>query len=220
MTDLRTWRDGLHDLHCRDDRCAFGCDCPCHLTQIPGMPDDVVARMTAYQKIDALMGNAVIAPTPGVPWHLRNVPTGDHPEPVPVPPFPDNDHLQAIMVRQLQLQYRLGYNFLIMTDKEKIEYIRTMILALEDELHEALAETTWKPWATAPPAIHRDRYLRELTDAFHFLINLYLVVVAVPDEVYELYMKKNKRNFERQDEGYDGTGKCPSCGRAADEPGS
>lgn len=198
MTDLKTWRDGLHDLHCRDDRCIFGCDCPCHLTQIPGIPDDVVARMTARQKIDALMGNAVN-----------------------VPPFPVNDHLQAIMAKQLQLQFRLGYNFLIMTDEDRVRYIRIMILALEDELHEALAETTgWKPWTTAPPAIHRDRYLKELTDAFHFLINLYLVVAAIPDEVYKLYMAKNKRNFERQDEGYDGTGKCPSCGRAPDEPDS
>lgn len=28
--DADTWRAGLHDLHCREDRCALGCNCPCH----------------------------------------------------------------------------------------------------------------------------------------------------------------------------------------------
>ena len=32
-------------------------------------------------------------------------------------------------------------------DNEKLEWIRWNVLALEDELHEALAETGWKPWA-------------------------------------------------------------------------
>jgi hypothetical protein len=24
------WRNGLHQLHCREDRCVLGCGCPCH----------------------------------------------------------------------------------------------------------------------------------------------------------------------------------------------
>lgn len=28
--DGQTWKNGLHDLHCREDRCSLGCDCPCH----------------------------------------------------------------------------------------------------------------------------------------------------------------------------------------------
>jgi Holliday junction resolvasome RuvABC DNA-binding subunit len=26
----REWPAGLHEIHCRDDRCSLGCDCPCH----------------------------------------------------------------------------------------------------------------------------------------------------------------------------------------------
>ena len=24
------WPAGMHELHCREDRCVYGCDCPCH----------------------------------------------------------------------------------------------------------------------------------------------------------------------------------------------
>jgi hypothetical protein len=26
----RPWPAGLHEIHCREDRCVLGCDCPCH----------------------------------------------------------------------------------------------------------------------------------------------------------------------------------------------
>lgn len=34
------WSRGLHRLHCREDRCVFGCSCPCH-------PDIKVFRAAA-----------------------------------------------------------------------------------------------------------------------------------------------------------------------------
>jgi hypothetical protein len=30
MPDREAWLNGLHQLHCRGDRCVYGCDCPCH----------------------------------------------------------------------------------------------------------------------------------------------------------------------------------------------
>ena len=106
----------------------------------------------------------------------------------------------------------------LLTDEGKIEFIRWNILALEDELHEALGEVGWKPWATSRH-INRAAYRGELVDAFHFFMNLCLVVGISAEELLNEYRKKRALNAERQLEGYDGvSSKCPACGRALDDP--
>lgn len=104
-----------------------------------------------------------------------------------------------------------------LTTEEGLEWIRWNVLALEDELHELLAETGWKPWAKSKH-INRDAYVSELVDAFHFLMNLMLVVDCDADEFLAKYAEKRGINAQRQAEGYDGvTGKCPKCRRALDD---
>lgn len=108
-----------------------------------------------------------------------------------------------------------------MTDEQRMTYVRENVLALENELHEALAETGWKPWATSNH-INTEAYLDELVDAFHFFMNLMLATGKTPGEladyVYKKYAEKSIRNVMRQKTGYDGiTGKCPGCGRALDD---
>lgn len=103
---------------------------------------------------------------------------------------------------------------------EAIEFIRWNILALEDELHEALGEVGWKPWATSSH-INIRPYKGELVDAFHFFMNLCLVVGMTGDELLELYLEKRAINARRQEQGYDGVSeKCPKCHRALDDPGA
>jgi len=103
-------------------------------------------------------------------------------------------------------------------DSEKLEWIRWNVLALEDELHEALAETGWKPWAKSKH-INRDAYVSELVDAFHFLMNLMLIVDCSADEFLAKYFEKRGINAARQAAGYDGVqGKCGICKRALDDP--
>ena len=103
-------------------------------------------------------------------------------------------------------------------DNEKLEWIRWNVLALEDELHEALAETGWKPWAKSKH-INRDAYVSELVDAFHFLMNLMLIVDCSAEEFLAKYFEKRGINAARQAAGYDGvTGKCKQCKRALDDP--
>lgn len=102
-------------------------------------------------------------------------------------------------------------------DEQKLEWIRWNMLALMDELHEALAETGWKPWAKSKH-VARDAYVSELVDAFHFLMNLMLVVDCDADEFLAKYFEKRGINAARQAAGYDGvTGKCPDCKRALDD---
>lgn len=131
-----------------------------------------------------------------------------------------SDRLEDIFNRQRELQVKsYGHDPVLMTQKRKIQFIKDMSLALEDEVHEALGEVGWKPWATSDH-IDRDAYVGELVDALHFFVNLCLVVDVTPAELHMRYFKKAKRNAERQEEGYDGiTGKCPVCHRALDDPG-
>lgn len=105
----------------------------------------------------------------------------------------------------------------IPTEEEKIVFIKDMHIALTDELHEALAETGWKPWATSNH-INEEAFKGELVDAFHFFMNLCMVVGMTPDELHEKYKAKRLKNQKRQEEGYDGVStKCPLCHRALDD---
>jgi hypothetical protein len=104
---------------------------------------------------------------------------------------------------------------------EFADYVRVNVLALEDELHEAMQEVVWKPWSHAEPGfIDRDRYLDELIDAWHFFMNLVLVAKKddqrlgdLVNEFTERYFAKHDRNRQRQAEGYTGLDKCPNCKR-------
>jgi NTP pyrophosphatase (non-canonical NTP hydrolase) len=104
-----------------------------------------------------------------------------------------------------------------LSDREKMEYIREQALALTDELHEALAETGWKSWATSMH-INREAYQGELADVFIFLMNLMLVAEITPTDLLGVVKAKIAKNHKRQDDGYDGvTTKCPGCKRAYDD---
>lgn len=129
------------------------------------------------------------------------------------------DRLEIMMTAQRDLQARvMGYRFADMTLDQRISYIKEMVLALSNELQsEVLGEVSWKSWASSR-FINVKEYKGELVDAFHFLLNLMLVVDMTPDELYALYLQKRDLNVLRQLEGYDGlSSKCPGCGRAQDD---
>lgn len=104
----------------------------------------------------------------------------------------------------------------------RVQYIKDMILACTDELHEALAETGWKPWATSRH-IHRAAALGELRDALQFLINaMFAVSQLQPEqlaqELHKMMEEKIALNLKRAADGYDGVkDKCPACRRDLNE---
>jgi len=128
-----------------------------------------------------------------------------------------SDKLETIFKMQADLQVeKMGghpYDFL---QPLKIQFIKDMILALEDELHEAMGEVGWKPWATSRH-INHDAYRNELVDALHFFVNLCLVDGMDAQELFDRYVDKNAKNHKRQEDGYDGLNKCPGCKRALDD---
>ena len=126
--------------------------------------------------------------------------------------------LQMILDRQRELQKKhYGVDVTTLSDEERAQYIRDMSLALADELHEALNETGWKPWATSRH-VNRQAYLGELIDVLHFWCNLVLITNTNEKELLDMYFAKADKNARRQLAGYDGVaGKCTTCGRAFDD---
>jgi dimeric dUTPase (all-alpha-NTP-PPase superfamily) len=112
------------------------------------------------------------------------------------------DRLEEMLNLQakLQLRYHGVHPSELRYDAQK-DYIRTMVLATTDELHEALRETAWKPWSSAD-GINHDAFKSELVDAFHFFMNLMLVANITADEFFNEYLRKNGINHGRIDDGY------------------
>lgn len=123
------------------------------------------------------------------------------------------------MQEELQRRYLSGYHPQLLPDIQRMEYVRTMHTAIIKELGEVMDECGWKPWASSNH-INETAFKAELVDVFHFFMNFMLVVGMTPAELYAGYMRKNAKNHERQDKGYDGvTGKCPGCHRDYTDPG-
>lgn len=130
----------------------------------------------------------------------------------------DKYEFRDAMRDQIDLQITsYGKSPLNLEGDERADFIRCNILALEDELHEALDEVGWKPWATSRH-LNREAFKGELVDAFHFFMNLMAVAQIGADELLEGYQAKRLKNAKRQEEGYDGVStKCPGCKRALDD---
>lgn len=119
------------------------------------------------------------------------------------------DKLEQIMKMQGELQKRLGADFSNMTLEERAEFMRNHRGYLADEVAEALYEMPnyklWKDYSNMSEeqvAIAWQKVRMELIDSLHFFVNLLLCAGMTADEVYEMYMMKNRENHRRQDEGY------------------
>lgn len=137
------------------------------------------------------------------------------------------DQLTRMFMLQRDMQEKsFGHDFTKMTDEERIEFIRWNVLALISELNEMLDEIGWKPWAKSNH-INESTAFGELIDAWHFMMNLALVISPnssaeeTAQAFVSVYEKKRRKNIQRQIDGYDGVStKCPWCKRALDDAGA
>lgn len=144
------------------------------------------------------------------------------------------DRLAAMMETQRAFQQRVashtlydgitemtdefGTKYYNVLDPKRIDEFKDMVMALQDELHEALGEIGWKNWSTSRH-FNVEAVQGELVDAFCFLMSLMLLAGLDAPTLYAKYQAKMRINHKRQEDGYDGIStKCPSCRRAYDDP--
>ncbi|HKU53135.1 MAG TPA: dUTPase [Nitrospira sp.] len=125
--------------------------------------------------------------------------------------------LEGALRRQRLLQQAFDPRAVSSNPQQSCEYIKDMVYAAEDELHELTAETGWKPWTTSWH-INVDAARGEWIDAFHFMLNLANKLGMTEDMILEMYYAKADKNLARIQAGYDGRStKCDICHRALDD---
>lgn len=126
------------------------------------------------------------------------------------------DSLQTMFDAQRKLQSMMGIDPQYMEPTDLLGYVTTMVVACTDELHEALNETGWKPWASSDH-FNTEAFRDELTDAWLFLLNLMLASGMTGRDLTNRYHEKRVNAERRHNEKYDGIStKCPICKRAYD----
>jgi len=103
--------------------------------------------------------------------------------------------LNEMFDKQIEFQRKLN------NDMFSQDFRTIMTLALIDEVTESLRETPWKPWKKNQQ-FNKINYQQELIDCWHFLINLTISSGMNSGMLYNLFMKKNLTNNDRQKEGY------------------
>lgn len=127
--------------------------------------------------------------------------------------------LKQLLDKQRELQIKhYGADPADLEGEERIQFLKDMAMALNKEIEgELLDEVGWKPWASSKH-VNEEAAQGEAIDGLHFLLNIFLALRMDEFMIMDKYMNKNKKNAQRQIDGYDGiAGKCPGCGRAMDD---
>lgn len=115
------------------------------------------------------------------------------------------DKLNEIFALQLMLDNRIISERNI--EKSLDEWVVGITLAMESEIDEIRREVNWKWWKNEK-SIDKEALQGEIIDMWHFLISLSLICGLSAEDVYRIYLEKNRENHARQDgistkEGYE-----------------
>lgn len=113
-------------------------------------------------------------------------------------------NLQDIFEQQIKLNTKIKPD---LYEKIKFPAFRRKwflkyVLALREEISEAVNSINWKFWAKDKVKDDWDNVKLELIDVLHFWVSLATIAGLTADDVFELYAKKNKLNHHRQERGY------------------
>lgn len=134
------------------------------------------------------------------------------------------DTLGDIMNIQADTQRNVyGYEFEKMTLSELMSYWHLNNHSMIDEIHEATdslggiqdgdGNAVWKRWKKAHEKYKNIKFSDlsgrdqleckfEVIDMLHFFMNYAISISMTPQEMYNMYMSKNKENRDRQSRGY------------------
>lgn len=108
----------------------------------------------------------------------------------------DMDKLDKIFYMQKSFQEELIKN----RHLEHItmeEWLQKQTLAIVAELAEVLDESNYRWWKTKKP-LNEAQIKEEIIDVLHFVLSMCVAAGMDSDEIYSVYMAKNKENFDRQ----------------------
>ena len=77
------------------------------------------------------------------------------------------------------------------------QWIQKETLAMLSELSELINEVNFKWWKNPKP-VDQKAVKGELVDILHFFTSMCLKMGMTSQELYEMYLEKNKENFDRQ----------------------
>lgn len=134
------------------------------------------------------------------------------------------DTLGDIMSLQKDTQENVyGFNFSEMNLREVMNFWHVNTHAMVDEIHEATdalggikdgdGNAVWKYWKKAHKSYENVKFSDlsesdrleckfEIIDMLHFFMNYAISIGMTPQEMYNMYMSKNKENRDRQARGY------------------
>ena len=112
------------------------------------------------------------------------------------------DKLDRIFELQKELNDQIGFSVHNpLSQEEKIQWILNIVRALQQELAEIVDTVPWKWWAHYQ-TFDEQNVRVELIDVLHFLVLLAQILGLSAEDVYQLYLQKNKVNIERLKKGY------------------
>jgi dimeric dUTPase (all-alpha-NTP-PPase superfamily) len=115
--------------------------------------------------------------------------------------MPETDMLAEIFDCQKALNKRIGVDTDALSEEQQVHWLLQYSRALSQETAEMIDSVPWKWWAKYQK-YDRPNVQVEIVDMLHFLVSLAQVAGLTAKDVHELYMKKNRVNFQRQETGY------------------
>ena len=111
------------------------------------------------------------------------------------------DQLRELFRMQQALNERIGVRTEAMTEADQTKWVLNYCRAMSQEIAELTDSVPWKWWAKYQKFDAQNARV-EVVDLFHFLISLAQVLGMSADDVFQVYVRKNEVNFQRQETGY------------------
>lgn len=112
-----------------------------------------------------------------------------------------NNKLEIIFDKQRELNLRVGVDTDSMYKEQRAEWLLNYARAISQETAELVDSVPWSWWKHYQEFDEQNARV-EVIDILHFVISAAQVLGMTADDVFELYMAKNRVNHERQDAGY------------------
>jgi len=83
--------------------------------------------------------------------------------------------------------------------EEREKWVLNYLRAMQQEISEAIDETSWKWWKAPKPNLINEAELKiELVDVLHFWVSACIMLGMEAEDVFRIYKTKNEVNYERQ----------------------